>query len=1857
LVTPFTVGITYVNLSEGPHTYTLTLAGYYDATGTVTVTGGQTSTVNETLTVITGSISFSSTPAGAEIFIDGTDQMLTTPVTISNIIPGDHSYTLKLTGYHDYSNTVTVTGGQTATIVQTLTSVYGNISFDSTPEGAEILLDNVDTGQKTPATISNVMEGTHSFRLKLEGYYDYTGTVTITGEQTAVVTATEVLITGDISFTSTPTGATILVDGVSTGLVTPSSVTNLIPGTHSYTLSLSGYYDATGSVTVLGGSSSPVDVAMTLIVGATSFNSTPSGAVIVVDGINTGKTTPYTITNMLPGDHTYTISLSGYHDVSGTVTITDSQTSTVTETLTLIVGSIGFSSTPSGARILINGADTHQVTPITITDLVPGNYTYTLSIPGYYDITDNVTIVGDQTTNIVNTLILIVGSISFSSSPEGAKIFLNGTDTGLMTPATVSDNVPGTYTYILSLQDYHDAAGSVTVIGEKTATVSETLTLTHGSISFASTPTGARISLDGVNTGLTTPDTVTNVLEGNHTYTLSMPGYYDYSESVTVTGGQTSNVSATLTLITGTISFTSNPSGAEISVDGTDTGLKTPNNITTTPGDHTYILTLADFHDYSGMVSAVAGQTIAIPTVSLLPTLGDISFTSSPSGSKILIDGAYTGLTTPNTVTNIIEGSHTYSLTYPGYYDYTGTLTVIGGETTPIEATLILIVGSIEFVSSPAGAEIFINNADAGKTTPTTIADLVPGIYDFTLKLTDYHDYSGSTSVAADVTTLVSVNLAPTLGAISFSSTPDGARIILDGTDTGLVTPNTVTNVLEGSHTYTVSLSGYYDVSNTVTVVGGQTSSVQTMLTLITGSISFNSTPTGAEISIDGIDTGLKTPASLSNIVPGSHEYKLTLVSYHDFINHVTVVGGDTATVIDTLIPTFGSIAFNSSPEGTKIVLDDNDTGFVTPYTINNIPEGSHSYTLSFIGYHDITNDVTVEGGQVSTLNETLTLIVGSISFSSTPSGAEIFVDDTDTGQKTPYTDTNLTPGNHTYKLTLTDYHDVTGIVDVIGDQTATVSPILTSLYGNIAFGSTPEGAEIFLDNADTGQKTPSTIIGVLEGDHAYRIRLEGYYDYTGTVTVTGGHTATVTATEVLITGQISFASTPAGAKISLDNTDTNLTTPATVTNVIPGSHTYVLSSPGYYDSAGSITVVDGLTANVTANLTLIVGSISFNTTPIGAKIIVDGKDTGLVTPNTVTNVLPGTHTYALSLIGYYDVSGTVDVVDSQETVVSSTLTLIVGSINFSSTPSGAEIFIDTVNQNVVTPVIVTDIIPGTHTYALSLIGYYDATGSVTVTGGQTTTVNTSLTLITGQIAFSTIPAGAKIFVDNTDTNLTTPNTVYNVVPGTHTYTLSLTGYNDVSDSITLTDAQTISVSKTLTSVYGNISFASTPSGAEIFIDNTDTGQKTPSSVSGIMEGTHSYKLSTTGYYDATGSVTVVGDQTSSVTETLVLKVGNVAFSSTPSGAEIFVDGMDTNHLTPATITNLTEGTHSYILKLSGYYDYMGSVTIVAAQTISISSTLMQMVGNVSINSIPAGAEIFIDGVDTSQVTPATITNLTLGAHTYVVKLSCYADYSGTVNILAGQTINVTTPLTLLLGNAYFASTPSGAEIFIDGTDTGLTTPATVKNLYCGNHTYTLKSVCYQDYSGTITIAGNQTINVPSTLVAQLGSAYITSTPTGAKIFIDEIDTGQITPATVSGILACTHEYRIALTDHFDYIGIVNIIPNSIVNISITPSKLEAYCQELSSVPVGSSVTIDGYKYGVYTPVKMCGFAVGTHTYKLEGTFNIGVGAKGSNSFNTVPKGAKIYIDGIYTGAITPQVVSGITVGTHTYRLEGTFTI
>ena len=122
--------------------------------------------------------------------------------------------------------------------------------------------------------------------------------------------------------------------------------------------------------------------------------------------------------------------------------------------------------------------------------------------------------------------------------PEGAAIFLDGADTGKLTNALLENVAAGEHTVTVKLAGYIDASRTVTVTDNETITINFLLTEPAGSIVVTSAHDGARIFLDGTDTGEVTNTTLENVPVGTPTVRVERDGYLEAEETVTVTSGE-----------------------------------------------------------------------------------------------------------------------------------------------------------------------------------------------------------------------------------------------------------------------------------------------------------------------------------------------------------------------------------------------------------------------------------------------------------------------------------------------------------------------------------------------------------------------------------------------------------------------------------------------------------------------------------------------------------------------------------------------------------------------------------------------------------------------------------------------------------------------------------------------------------------------------------------------------------------------------------------------------------------------------------------------------------------------------------------------------------------------------------------------------------------------------------------------------------------------------------------------------------------------------------------------------------------------------------------------------------------------
>ena len=141
-------------------------------------------------------------------------------------------------------------------------------------------------------------------------------------------------------------------------------------------------------------------------------------------------------------------------------------------------------------------------------------------------------------------------------------------------------------------------------------------------------------------------------------------------------------------------------------------------------------------------------------------------------------------------------------------------------------------------------------------------------------------------------------------GSIEFNAVPDGTSVVVNDAYKGM-TPLTVSNLSPGTYTITLSHFRYAPLTLPVIVRAGTVYEVNATLVALTGSLFVNTTPAGAQFTLDGITTGM-SPAMLPDIIQGSH---LLNVSKEGFVMQsipVQISTNQTTTTDIVLLPSGG---------------------------------------------------------------------------------------------------------------------------------------------------------------------------------------------------------------------------------------------------------------------------------------------------------------------------------------------------------------------------------------------------------------------------------------------------------------------------------------------------------------------------------------------------------------------------------------------------------------------------------------------------------------------------------------------------------------------------------------------------------------------------------------------------------------------------------------------------------------------------------------------------------------------------------------------------------------------------------------
>jgi hypothetical protein len=454
-VTPYAMN----GLPPGPQTYRLKTPAS-EGSVTVTVEAGLTKTNSVSLSPRTGTLSLSSDPPGAEVWVDGQPKG-PTPLNNLTVEAGQKQLMFKYPGLAATQASCTVSADTPGEYSATF--AYGGVEITSEPPLAVVSLAGKPVGS-TPFTNNFLAPGSTTFQLSSPSNYESsTVTLQVPADRTTIKTnvelhpiATKPPEFAHVTIDSTPEGAEVWVDGAKQVEVTPIRELEVAPGLRKIEVRKNGTARKT-TVTLQAGDQKTLPL-LVLPAHVTIF-STPSRAEVYVDGVKQAGTTPLVL-DLDPGER-HIEAQKDEAKATNDVVLQPGEPHDVNLTLPALVT---IDTTPSGADVYVDGVKQVGTTTLFNYPLAPGTRHIVVQKEGA-TATNDVSLDPGEKGRVIQLTIPVPVKLIVHSEPPGATISYRNESTGQFgtdgtTPGSLS-LPPGEYLISVSLEGYQPASQPV----------------------------------------------------------------------------------------------------------------------------------------------------------------------------------------------------------------------------------------------------------------------------------------------------------------------------------------------------------------------------------------------------------------------------------------------------------------------------------------------------------------------------------------------------------------------------------------------------------------------------------------------------------------------------------------------------------------------------------------------------------------------------------------------------------------------------------------------------------------------------------------------------------------------------------------------------------------------------------------------------------------------------------------------------------------------------------------------------------------------------------------------------------------------------------------------------------------------------------------------------------------------------------------------------------------------------------------------------------------------------------------------------------------------------------------------------
>ncbi len=313
-------------------------------------------------------------------------------------------------------------------------------------------------------------------------------------------------------------------------------------------------------------------------------------------------------------------------------------------------------------------------------------------------------------------------------------------------------------------------------------------------------------------------------------------------------------------------------------------------------------------------------------------------------------------------------GEYVLKVSAEGYHPYEQNITVSDADTQQLEIQLAPLPGTVTLTTQPAGAVITVDEAVLG---PSPLTDRVfeAGRYAVSASLARYQRWQGELDVIGrNQSQTLDIMMVPDWAQVTFTTTPMSVTATVDG-EVSEITERGV-EVLSGERSLTLSAPGFMPATIPLTIVAGVDQDLGSItLTPADATLTLNSTPAGAGVSVDGTFAGL-TPMVLP-LSPGeNHTISLSKAGYRGARLSLSLSRGEMAERAVTLQPELGEVRFAIEPAEAEIVVNGKVMG--TGSQVLSLPAVQQRVEVRLAGYAGFETQVLPKPGLAQQVSVTL---------------------------------------------------------------------------------------------------------------------------------------------------------------------------------------------------------------------------------------------------------------------------------------------------------------------------------------------------------------------------------------------------------------------------------------------------------------------------------------------------------------------------------------------------------------------------------------------------------------------------------------------------------------------------------------------------------------------------------------------------------------------------------------------------------------------------------------------------------------------------------------------------------------------